>query len=319
MDIAKAFFRYLRGELLNGFYIRSLNLIANKTGSMAKIKAEFLYWMNIQFNSGNPLYVMRDRDIENIAKVAGILSVRALTDYLVGWFRLSESFIVEGKERSERGLLNQADGVLNYVRTGSDNYATDISTLATEELRMSLIPEGLEPIGYIWGDSASVLLDTGFVDEDLLHEFPPAGYVYNAETGRWDWPFDYSISPPPIYAPWYGNKYMALTTTYFTPVNLPDTILTYLLETQQMIKYNGLGLLYLLKATEQIIPDLVTDLKLELCDGYELTSYHAWYYKMTFTRQEYNFAIQNGWVRFAAWAYFIRSKYPFIQFTDTGE
>ena len=314
MVVVKSFFRYLRGELLNGFYIRKLNLVADKLPSMSALKAEFLYWMKVQFNEKTGFNILREHDLKGIAQVAGVLSVKGLTDFLVGWFRLSESYIVDTKERSERGLLNQTSGALEYVRIEQDNYATDISTLISEDLRMSIIPDGLEPIGYIWGDQAAVLLETGKVNEDLLHATPPVGYTLNA--GKWEWyTDDWENHPPAIYAPWYGNEYLPLTSTYFTQVSLPDSILAYLLQTHQTIKYNGLGLYYLLEATQEIIPDLITDLKIELQSSYG----PVWYYKMTFTRNEYNFSVNNGWVRFAAWGYFIRSKFPFIQFEDTGE
>jgi len=319
MVIVKAFFRYLRGELLNGFYIRKMNLIADKLLSMSELKAELLYWMNAQFNEKTGFNILRESDLKGIAQVAGVLSVRGLTDFLVGWFRLSESFVVKGKERSERGLLNQTSGLLEYVRTDLDTYVTDISTIATDMLRMSLIPEGEEPIGYVWGDSAAILLETGKVNEDLLRLTPPVGYTYNSTTHIWEWKDEYPYtgpgeSVPPLYAPWYGDKYLPLTASYFMQVALPDNILTYLLQTHQMIKYNGLGLRYLLEATAEIIPDLITDLKIELAEEFS-----SWHHKMTFTRNEYNFSVNSGWIRFAAWGYFVRSKFPFIQFDDTGE
>jgi hypothetical protein len=316
VDLTKAFFRYLRGELLNGFYIRKLNLFVNKLSSLEALKAELLYWLHVQFNEKTGLNVMRDKDVEGIAQVAGILSVRGLTDFLIGWFRLSESHIVGGKERSERGLLDQEAAEMVYVRTAQDSYASDIATIATDALRMSLIPDGIEPIGYIYGDLAGVLLDTGKINTNFLRVTPPTGYERDPVTNKWTWTLQ---SPAPIYAPWYGDKFMALTTTYFSLVELPDTLLTYLFSAQQRIKYNGLGLYYLLEATTEIIPDLITDLKIEILDGFEHTSHHAWYYRLTFTRLDYNFSVLNGWVRFAAWAYFVRSKFPLIQFNDTGE
>ena len=51
MDITKAFFRYIRGELLNGFYVRKLNLLANNLVSMSGLKNELLYWMSFQFDT----------------------------------------------------------------------------------------------------------------------------------------------------------------------------------------------------------------------------------------------------------------------------
>ena len=154
MDITKAFFRYIRGELLNGFYVRKLNLLANNLVSMSGLKNELLYWMSFQFDTQAEKYPIRHDDLKGIAQVAGILSVRGATGFLPGWFRLSESYIVASKNRSERGLLNQETGELEYVRTALDDYPTDISTMATDGLRMALIPEGAEPIGYVWGDCA---------------------------------------------------------------------------------------------------------------------------------------------------------------------
>ena len=318
MDITKAFFRYIRGELLNGFYVRKLNLLANGLVSMSHLKNELLYWMNFQFDTQAEKYPIRHDDLKGIAQVAGILSVRGATGFLPGWFRLSESYIVAGKNRSERGLLNQETGELQYVRTALDDYPDDISTIATDGLRMALIPEGAEPIGYVWGDAAEVMLESGKVDEDMLHEFPPDGYVLDPVTNRYYWPFDYTTNPPPIYAAWYGDKYLPLAQSYPLIITLPDMLFEDLIEMQQRIKYNGLGIVYLLEITKAIIPDLVYDLKLELLDAFEGTGEHTWYYKLTFSRIEENFGINDGWGRFSAWKYFVESKYPFIQFNEVG-
>lgn len=323
MGLKKAFFRYLRGELLNGFYIRKLNLVPNNLPSLDKLKTELLYWMNVQFTTESEMYPIRNADLKGISQIAGILSIRGVSGFLLGWFRLSESHIVNNKERSERGLLSQSSGELEYVRTDQDEYSTDISTLATEELpdalRQSLIPEGIEPIGFVWGDDADVILETGMVDDLALHETPPDGYLYDEVTKKWYWPFDYQITPPPIYAPWYGNKFLPLSNSYPLTTTLSDDLLEYLFLAQQRIKYNGLGIIYLLEATNEMISDLIEDLNLELLDANEGTDYHTWYYKMTFTRIEGNFSINDGWGRFSAWTYFIQSKYPFIQFNETGD
>lgn len=323
MDITKAFFRYLRGELLNGFYIRKLNLVANNLPSLSTLKTELLYWMNVQFDTQDEDYPIRKTDLKGIVQVAGILSIRGVSGRLLGWFRLSESYLVAEKQRSERGLLRQSSGELEYVRTEQDEYPTDISTLATstlpDALRQALIPDGTVPIGFIWGDAAEVMLENGMLDEQYLHETPPEGYLFDEGTGEWYWPLDYQTDPPPIYAPWYGNQFLALANSYPLTTTLSDDLLMFLFLAQQRIKYNGLGLLYLFEATTEMIPDLITDLKLELLDANAGTEYHTWYYKMTFTRVEENFNVDDGWGRFSAWNYFIQSKYPFIQFNETGE
>lgn len=315
MGVTKAFFRYIRGELLNGYYLRKLNLFANTLPSIDSVKEEFLYWMNFQFDTQAEEYPIRYSDLKGIAQVAGILSIRGATGFLPGWFRLSESFVVNGKERSERGLLDQESGDLEYVRVLIDEYETDIETIATDGLRMSLIPEGAEPVGYVWGDATSAILETGKISPGVLHEFPPDGYELNPVTGKWVWPFE---TPAPIYAAWYGDKFLPLAESYPLIVSLPDMLFESLIEAQQRIKYNGLGLIYILTISETMVSDLITDLKIELLDAFEGTGEHTWYYKMTFTRIEENFGIEDGWGRFSAWKYFIESKYPFIQFNEAG-
>lgn len=318
MDITKAFFRYIRGELLNGFYIRKLNLVANSLISLGSLKAELLYWMNFQIDTEGVTYPIRHDDLKGIAQVAGVLSIRGATGFLPGWFRLSETYMVGDKNRSERGLLNQTSGALEYVRTLQDEYDTDIAVIATDGLRMSLIPKGTEPVGYIWGDGTEAILESGKINEDLLHATPPEGYIIDPLTGLYYWPFDYQSNPPMIYAAWYGDQFLPLAQSYPLVITLPDNLFRILLEIQQKIKYSGLGLIYLLDITSVFIPDLIEDLKIELLDAFEGTGTHTWYYKMTFTRLEENFGINDGWGRFSAWKYFIQSKYPFIQFNEAG-
>lgn len=318
MDIRKAFFRYLRGELLNGFYIRKLNLSANTLVSMESLKTELLHWLNFQFIVDTEDYPIKHQDLKGIGQVAGITSLLGLSSYLNGWVRLSESHIVSGEERSERGLLNQESGEIEYFRTLQDNYPTDIETIATDASRMVLRPVGIEPIGYVWGDNSESLLENGFINPEMLHATPPEGYLFNSVTNDWYWPFNHQTTPPPIYAPWYGNKFLPLAAGYPSTVVLSDSILYLLILIHQKIKYNGVGLGYLFDLTSAIIPDLITALKLELLDGYASTGFHVWYYKMTFTRIENNFYVNDGWGRFSAWLYIIQSKYPFIQFNETG-
>ena len=311
----KAFFRYIRGELLNGFYIRKLNLVANGLNSISLLKSEFLYWLNVQFEVKTDFYPIKHKDLKGIGQVAGVLSLRGLSGFLDGWFRLSESYIVGTRNRSERGLLLQETGELEYQRLDQDDYPSDISILATAVLpnakRMSLIPDGIEPVGYIYGDDEDVLLENGMVNEEYLHATPPTGYVLNTETNKWEW----TLSPDPalIYAPWYGNQYMALAMSFPLTVTLSDELMLFLISAHQKIKYNGLGFMYLFEITETMVYDLIEDLKIEL-----LESSSVYFYKMTFTRLEDQFTVDDGWGRFSAWLYLVQSKYPFIQFNETG-
>ena len=316
--VIKAFFRYLRGELLNGFYIRTLNILPNRLPSMEALKAELLYWLNVTADVNAASYPIRRNDLRGIAQVSGVLSIRGLSGFLKGWFRLSESHIVDGHEYSDRGLLNQETGALEYVRTDSPTHATDISTIATEEMRMSLIPEGAVPIGYVWGIDSSVMTDEGKIDLTRLHAAPPEGYIQDAE-GNWYWPLDPVEFPPPVYTPYYGNQYMALTSSYPMVVELADSILQTVFLYHQKIKKGGPALLYIFEVTEALVSDLISDLQIELLDAYDIVSSHVYYYKMTFTRNNTAFEENDGWGRFSAWAYFIQSKYPLINFSESGE
>ena len=313
-ESTKAFFRYIRGELLNGFYIRKLNLVANGLNSVSLLRAEFMYWISVRFNVSTDFFPMRHRDIKGIGQVAGVLSLRGLSGFLDGWFRLSESYIVGTRNRSERGLLLQETGEMEYQRLDQDDYPSDISILATAVLpgakRMSLIPDGIEPVGYLYGDDEDVLLENGMVNEEYLHETPPVGYEYNTETGKWEWTLE---TEAPIYAPWYGNQYMALAMSFPLTVTLSDELMLFLIEAHQKVKYNGLGFMYLFEITETMVSDLIEDLKIEL-----LESSGVYFYKMTFTRLEDQFTVDDGWGRFSAWLYLVQSKYPFIQFNETG-
>lgn len=319
MGISKAFFRYIRGELLNGFYVRKLNLVANGLKSIASLKEELLYWQDVTFNTKDLNCPIRHEDIKGIAQVAGILSIRGATGFLPGWFRLSETYMVGDRNRSERGLLRQdSTAALEYIRTLQDLYDTDIATMATDGLRMSMIPAGTEPVGYIWGEETAAILETGYIDEEKLHDTPPAGYILDPVTGKWYWPFDYQTNPPVVYAAWYGNQFLALAESYPLIITLPDMLFESLITLQQKIKYNGLGLIYLLDITKALVEDIVEDLTIELLDAFENTGTHVWYYKMTFHRNEENFGKNDGWGRFSAWKYFVESKYPYIQFNEAG-
>ena len=314
----KAFFRYLRGELLNGFYLRKLNLTAENLASMEALKTELLYWLNVQLNIDGTTFSMRHEDIVGIAQVAGILNIRGASEFLNGWFRLSESFVVSGQNYSERALLNQETTDLEYVRTTPAVYPTDIVTMATTALRMSLIPEGAVPIGFVWGDDTGVINESGMVIPEALHATPPTGYVYNSGTGKWDWPFNYQTTPPPIYAPWYGNQFLPLAASFPLAISLPDGILLSLILVHQTIKRNGLNLKSLLDITNALVSDLITDMNIQILEANYGSGQHTWYHKMTFTRNENNFSNNNGWGRFAAWVYFVESKFPHIQFSEAG-
>lgn len=290
-------------------------MLVNKIPSLETLKTELLYWLKVVFDVSDPDYPIREADLKGIAQVAGVLSIRGLSGFLIGWFRLSESTIVEGDEYSHRGLLNQTTGATDYIASATP---ADISTLATDDLRMPLIPEGAVPLGYKWDSDGTLLSEEGKLDLSKLHLTPPEGYVQDIE-GNWYWPLDPIEFPPPSYAPYYGNQFLSLASSYPMVVTLDPSVFQTILEYHQKIKANGPVLRYLFEITEALVSDLISDLEVNIVDAFELVGEHVYYTKITFTRGTEGFDNNDGWGRFSAWAYFIQSKYPLINFTETGD
>lgn len=219
--MAKAFFRWLRGEL-NGFYVTNINGALNEsTKSIKDFLSEF---KSQQFEYRK----ISDKNLYGLGKFAGIFLPRISKTESSTSLRMAESFVVDGFECSERGLFD----------TGAENFlffpeTEDINLLATPTLRSSMV--GNETlIGYISSEETDVLDDNGCVRREKISATPPEGVAYS----------DY-----------YGDQFMLLSEVETTYSNLEPSLYIELFKALQWIRYNGVSIKSLGRIVSIVCPD----------------------------------------------------------------
>lgn len=219
--MAKALFRWLRGEL-NGFYLTNINGALNESTKdikdfLSKFKAQ-------QFEYGK----ISNKNLYGLGKFAGIFLPRLSRAESLASLRMTDSFVVDGVECSERGLFN----------TEMENFSffpevDDINLLATPKLRSSMV--GNETlIGYISSEETNVLDDNGNVRRDKISATPPVGVAYS----------DY-----------YGDQFIFLSEAETSYSNLEPPLYIELFKALQWIRYNGVSIKSLGRITSIICPD----------------------------------------------------------------
>ena len=219
--MAKAFFRWLRGEL-NGFYVTNINGALNE--STKDIKDFLSEFKAQQFENGK----ITSKNLYGLGKFAGIFLPRISKVESSTSLRMTESFVVDGFECSERGLFNTvAENFLFFPETD------DINLLATPTLRSSMV--GNETlIGYISSEETNVLDDNGNVRREKISATPPEGVAYS----------DY-----------YGDQFMFLSEAETTYENLEPSLYIELFKALQWIRYNGASIKSLGRIVSIICPD----------------------------------------------------------------
>jgi len=344
----KAFFRYLRGELLNGFYIKALNLLPNKLKSLFSVKEELMYWVHVKFKIQGDVddeiytttFPITFKHLQDIAWVAGVINFRGLQGFTTGMFRLVESHIVPAPpdgyepwgtippgshEYSDRALFDQVVQTNIYERTDQNVYDTDITELTiinfpdeiirsffvpwrlnddyTPDLNSDFTPKPILPVGFVYGEASLVqnIDPNGMIPDTALHpDIPPK-----------DTFFPYAQR---TYGPWYGDKYLPLFEDKSAFAAFDELLLYYLLIAHQKIKFNGLGLLYLLQMTEILVKNVISNLQIKIVDNYGLISQHIYRYELVFDINTVALSDVAVWSKFAVWEFFIRSKYPYIHY-----
>jgi hypothetical protein len=164
------------------------------------------------------------------------------------------SFLVRGgeKERSERGLFDMFQDMMIYVRGEQDEYPDDIVNEATDRLRMTHVPDGTVPQGYVAYGTDLYDGEGNIIWENLLPEPPGDGTPCT---------------------PWYGEKFLVFEHSYETGDFLNATLLKALFELMQRIRRRGPTLDLLLQMTEVIGGGYIKDLSLENTGRYYLCYY----------------------------------------------
>ena len=219
--MAKAFFRWLRGEL-NGFYVTNINGALNE--STKGIKDFLSEFKAQQFEKGK----ISDKNLYGLGKFAGIFLPRVSKTESSASFRMTESFVVDGFECSERGLFNTAVENFSFFPE-----TDDINLLAKPSQRSSMVGDETL-IGYISSEETDVLDDNGNVRREKISATPPEGVAYS----------DY-----------YGDQFMFLSEAETTYSNLEPSLYIELFKALQWIRYNGVSIKSLGRIVSIICPD----------------------------------------------------------------
>lgn len=224
--MSKAFFRFLRGEL-NGFYITNINNVLNNlTEDNKKMLINF---HNQQLEAGK----MDSSTLYNLGRFACVKLPRRPTNEAKTSVYMTESYKVEGKEFSERGLFRTATEDFYFVHTDENITSPDINTLATETERSSLVGE--EPVlGYIPEDATDVIDDDGKVRPEKVLSVPPANKAYS----------DY-----------YGNDFLFLAEGGITYEAISFSLYIELFKALQWIRYNGESIVSLVRIINILCPE----------------------------------------------------------------
>ena len=219
--MAKAFFRWLRGEL-NGFYVTKINGALNE--STKDIKDFLSEFKAQQFEKGK----ISDKNLYGLGKFAGIFLPRVSKTESSASFRMTESFVVDGFECSERGLFNTAVENFSFFPE-----TDDINLLAKPAQRSSMVGDETL-IGYISSEETNVLDDNVYVRREKISATPPEGVAYS----------DY-----------YGDQFMFLSEAETTYENLEPSLYPELFKALQWIRYNGVSIKSLGRIASLICPD----------------------------------------------------------------
>jgi len=214
-------FRFFRGEFTRGVYLKNLLMFLNRVAQ--DIIDEIVYHALAHFMLGDEITAkqmsMREEDIIGISKVAGVFQPIIFDQAHIGSsVQFSGSHAVFGKERSERGLMDMDAEIFKYVNTARDSYPNDIADRASDRLRMSVVPEGTVPVGYL-----------------------PHGLDLYTESGEVIW--ENLLSAPPIdgspYTTFYGEKFLTYAEYFKRYTFLTIDIFKLLFECMQRIRYSG--------------------------------------------------------------------------------
>lgn len=172
--MAKALFRFLRGEI-NGFYLTNINTMMNNvTEDERKFFVDFA---KIQFEHGK----IDSETLYNLGRFAGIYLPRVAQSETRSSVRMTESEYDEQLqyEFSERGLFKTQQEDFEFVQKVIDDTGLpDINTLATDTKRSTLV--GDEPVeGYISQDEIDVIDDNGNVRSEKILPTPPQDEAYS--------------------------------------------------------------------------------------------------------------------------------------------
>jgi hypothetical protein len=273
-------FRYFRGEFANGKYLYSLVICPNLV--VQDILDELVYQTLFQWKLEDEITLgemaIRDEDIVNIAKIAGLFQLRSYGRTSIGSTYFTPSHIVNGKERSERGLMDMEAEGFKFVRVEQDDYDDDIVNEASSKMRMGLVPEGTKPVGYVPYDRKLFTDEGEVIWENVLPAPPTDGTPY---------------------VTYYGDRFLIHEEFFNRETPLPIYVLKLLLECVQQIRHNGPSVARFLEITKILGDGYICDIEIES---------HVTYY-MVFYRINESADTAYRDRRYAAWLHICQQKF----------
>jgi hypothetical protein len=277
-------FRFFRGEL-NGYYLYRLVTFLNK--AVQDVLDELVYHSLFQWKLEDEVTAgempIREEDVFNIGKVAGLFQPRVFGQTSLGSAYFTPGHVVNGKQRSERGLMDMENESFRFVREEHDDYPDDIVNEASERLRMGLVPSGTEPVGYVLYGTPLYDGEGNVIWENVLPEPPTDGSVY---------------------VPFYGEKFLVHEEFYSKETPLTVDIFKLLLECVQRIRRSGPSIEELLAVTRILGEGYIYDLKIEPQGRYYLCYY----------RLNEDTTVLNRERRFGAWRNICKQKFKLFEF-----
>jgi len=245
-------FRFLRGEL-NGVYVTSIMSALNT--AVSDVISELVYQKTLAFKAPEDVSAdespVRESDMEDIGKIAGIYRIIIQTYGSIRAIKFTTSNIVNGEERSDRGLYNIDSEEFEFVHTEQDDYTEDITDLATEKKIASFIPHEQAPIGYNEAGTDIIDDDGNVIEENVLSE-PPDGTPYAA---------------------FYGQKFARLENYAIQRLKMPfDLYLIYFMLMMKLRRYPPTVQIFL-QITELIGQGYITNVEIVPSNWYYIVYY----------------------------------------------
>jgi hypothetical protein len=276
-------FRYFRGEF-NGKYIYSAAIAPNF--NVQDVLDELVYQTLFQWKMEDEVtaseMAIRDEDIFGIAKTAGLFQPRAFQDVNLGSIFFTQDHVVDGKQRSERGLFDMDYESFRFVREEQDEYADDIVNEASEKKRQTLVPSGTEPVGYVREGTPLYGEDGEIIWDNVLPE-PPADAAY---------------------VPFYGEKFLTHSHPFLQETPLTVDVFKLLFECVQRIRSNGPTIKSLFDITQILGEGYI----------YDLSIAPQQYYNICYYRLNEDATVLNRERRFAAWKHICKQKFKLFEF-----
>jgi hypothetical protein len=281
-------FRFHRGEI-NGFFLLRLATFLNF--AIAGIVEEIVYWANVQFKvvvevSNSIEMPMRDADIIGIGVVAGVFPLVMTGGAWAGAVLLTESHVVGGQDRSERGLYNTVTETFEFKQVDNDTYPADISTLATPALKSTLVPAGTAVVGYVAAGTPLYDLYGAVIWANVLST-PPSGVAYDI---------------------FYGENYLTLSSDALVVAGMPIELVKALIEAMQRIRYNGPTIKSLFYVTELLCGALISDINIT-------RSVDNTHYVMAYAI-DLSIIIDNKLAVINAWKQVVKSKFKIFELSE---